>query len=118
MSLINLGGIGNNALKFIRSPKTEIILAFILEMTKTFTFAFVFQFTGDQLIYTIFKYSFLMVPWIILGHGMLRHESQKTYKGYSNLDNHNSLDNINTKKTLNLSSFLLATFIIIEFLSL
>ena len=116
MGLINLRGIGNNALKFIRSPKTEMILAFIIEMSKSYIFAFIYQFTGDQMLYTILRGLILLVPWIMLGHGAFRYESQKTYNFYPNLNKQNSPNTLKPKKNLNLSSFLLATFIFMKFL--
>jgi hypothetical protein len=104
---------------FIRNPVTEIVCAFILEMSKSFIFAFIFQFTGDQLVYTIFQYSFLMIPWIMLGHGALRHTaSQNTANIYSGFNDENSPSIQMQKKNLNLFSLLFAAFIIIELLPL
>ena len=116
MNLINLRAMGNNTAKFIRSPITEIIFAFFLEMSRNYIFAFIHQFTGDQLVYTISQYLIVFLPWIMLGHGMFRYESQKIDNVYSNLNNYNSDNTLKPRKNLNLLSFLLATFIIIELL--
>lgn len=118
MSLINLRRIGNKTAEFIRSPKTEMILAFIIEMSKNYIFAFIYQFTGDQMLYTILRCLILLVPWIMLGHGAFRYESKKLSNFYSNLNYHNSSKTLKPKKNLNLLSFLLAIFLVIEFLPL
>lgn len=115
MSRIDLRGIGNNAHKFIRSLKTEMIPAFIIEMSKNYIFAFIYQLTGDQMLYTILQGLILLAPWIMLGHGAFRYESQKTYN-FSSLSNHNSPNTLKPKKNLNLLSFILATFVFMKFL--
>ena len=116
MSLINLRRIGNKTAEFIRSPKTEMVLAFIIEMSKNYLFLFFHQLTGDQILYTVLRCLILLVPWIMLGHGAFRYEAQKTYKGYSSLNNHNLSNSPRPKINLNLTSFLLAAFILMKLL--
>jgi hypothetical protein len=115
MSLINLRRIGNKTAEFIRSPKTEMVLAFIIEMSKNYLFLFIQQLTGDQILYTVLQFLILLVPWIMLGHGAFRYEALKSYKGYSSLNNHN-LPNPRLKINLNLTSFLFAAFIFMKLL--
>ena len=118
MSLMNLRILGNNALRFIRSPITEIIVSFIIEMSRNYIFALIYQFTGDQLIYTILQYVILFIPWIMLGHGAFRHESQRTNNLYTRLNSHNSSNVPKPKRNLNLWGPLIAAFLIIELLYL
>jgi hypothetical protein len=118
-SLINLRGICDNVVNFIRSPVTEMVCAFIIEMSKYYIFAFIFQFTGNQLIYPLLQFSILMVPWIMLGHGALRHmASRNTVNVYSDLNDYDSSNIQKPKKNVYLLGFLFATFFIIEFLPL
>jgi len=116
MNLINLREIGNNALKVIRSPKTEMILAFIIEMSKNYIFASIHQFTGDQLLYNILQYLILLIPWIMLGHGALRYEAQTKYETYSNIGSKIYPSTLKRKKNLNLLSIIFITFVFVKFL--
>ncbi len=115
-ALVNFGGIRDNAVNIIKSPVTEMICAFIIDMSRNYIFAFIHQFSGDHLIYTILQISFLFIPWIMLGHGAFRYESQKKSKVYPDSNNNNSSSTMIPKKNLLLSSFLLAAFIIVRFL--
>ena len=106
INLINLRGKCDDALGLIRNPVTEMISAFVIDMSKNYIFAFVHQFTGNNLTYLIFQYSLLILPWIILGHGALRYiNSQNTGNVYSNLKN--SYSTQISKKSLNLPIFVL-----------
>ena len=116
MSLVNLRVVGNNALKFIRSPKTEMILAFIIDMSKNYIFVFIHQLTGEQMLYSILQLFILLVPWIMLGHGALRYEYQNKYRTYSNLSNQNTPNTMQPKKNLSLLSLIFITFVSMKFL--
>ena len=85
-NLINPLAAWNNTVNFIRSPVTEMICAFIIDISRNYIFAFIHQFTGDQLIYPILQCFIVIVPWIMLGHGALRYDASR-YRGkpYSDL---------------------------------
>ena len=89
-----------------------MILAFIIEMSKSYIFAFIHQFTGEQLLYTILQLLILLVPWIMLCHGALRYEYQNKYRTYSNLSNQNTS---NTLQPKNLLSLIFITFVFMKF---
>ena len=118
-NLINPLTAWNNTVNFIRSPITEMVCAFIIDISRTYIFAFIHQFTGDQLIYLILQYMIIFIPWIMLGHGALRHEASK-YRGksYSDLKNFNSSNILMPKKSVKLISLLFAALGFLQFFHL
>ncbi len=108
----------NNTSNFISSPVTEMVCAFIINISRYYIFAFIHQFTGDQLIYPILQLLIILIPWIMLGHGALRYEASKyRSKPYSDLRN-NSSNILMPKKNLKILSFLFVAFIFLQFLHL
>ena len=117
--LINPLAIWNNTINFIRSPVTEMVCAFIINISRDYIFAFIHQFTGDQLIYPILQLLIILIPWIMLGHGALRYEPSK-YRGkpYSDLKIYNSSNILIPKKHLKILSFLFVALIFLQFFHL
>ena len=112
---MNFAGKWNNPVDFIRNPVTEMVSAFVIDMSKNFIFAYLYQFTGDNLVFLILQYSLLILPWIMLGHGALRYMKYQSKRNtYSDLENFNSTQM--SKKSLNLVSLVFGMFIIIQFL--
>lgn len=106
----------SKVVNFISSPITEMICAFIIDISRSFIFTFIYQFTGDQLIYPILQYLIIFIPWIMLGHGALRNETSR-FKGNisSPLESLNSSTALVTKKYPKLVSFLFIVFVFLQF---
>lgn len=117
--LTNQLAIGNKTLNFISSPIAEMICAFIIDLSRNYLFAFIYQFTGDQLIYPVLQYLIIFIPWIMLGHGALRHEALR-FKGdiFSSLESFNSLNTIKLKKSSKLICFFFVFFVFLQFFHL
>ena len=75
----------NRTVSFVKNPVTEMIFAASIDLCRNNIFSFIYQFIGDQLVYTIIQYLILVIPWIMLGHGMLRY-TPKTNDPLKGLD--------------------------------
>jgi hypothetical protein len=110
--LVNPNGLYGKFVSFIKSPVTEMVLAAAIDLSRNFLFSFVYQYIGDQLVYSIIQYLIILIPWIMLGHGALRYP-QKTSK--QNLDiNYNNSSILSKGKNLNLLPLIFTFSILIK----
>lgn len=115
-NLINPKGISKNVFILLSSPITEMVCAFVIDISRNYILGFMYPFTGDNLNY-LFLVSFLIIiPWIMLGHGAIRHTQNKD-KAFANLSNNNLSNPQMQKRNLNLLIFLLPAFIITRLLT-
>jgi len=105
------------SVSFIKSPVTEMIFAAIIDLSRNYLFAFIHQFIGDQLIYTIIQYLILIIPWIMLGHGALRFP-QKTNKENSYFGHQDYSKSLKQNNNFLIMSLLFSASLIIKFLSI
>ena len=117
MSLANFRGIFDAAVNFITSPVTEMVCAFILDISRNYLIALTRQFMGNQLISLILQSFIVTIPWIMLGHGAIRYP-QNTNRVYSTVDNNNPSSTLMPKKNLYILTFLSAIFIFTDFFPL
>ncbi len=114
---INLAGKWDNPVDFIRNPVTEMVSAFVIDMSKNFIFAYYVSIYRKQFSLLNLQYSLLILPWIMLGHGAFRYINYQNKRNtYSDLENFNSPQM--SKKSLNIVSLVFGMFIIIQFLPL
>ena len=117
MNMINPKGLSNNVVNLISNPITEMVCAFIIDISRNYILGFMRPFTGDQLNYLFLVSVFIIIPWIMLGHGAIRY-IQNTDETFVDLSN-NNLSNVRFKKrNLSLLTFLLAAFGITRLLTI
>ena len=102
--------------RFVKSPVTEMIIAACIDLSRNFLFASLHQFISDQMIFSLFQITIIILPWIMLGHGALRFP-QKTNNYYNN-DFYENNNQLIQKKNTNFLSLIILTSLAIKIISL
>ena len=116
-NLINPKEIPKNVANLITSPITEMVCAFIIDISRNSILGFLSPFSGNNLSYLFLVSIFIILPWIMLGHGAIRYTHNKD-KEFIDLSNNNLSNPQMPKRNLNLLSLLLATYIITKLFTL
>lgn len=116
-NVINPKEIPRNVVSLITSPITEMVCAFIIDVSRNSILGFITPFSGNNLSYLFLVSIFIILPWIMLGHGAIRYIHNKD-KEFINLSNNNLSDPKMQKRNLNLLSFLFATYFITRLFTL
>lgn len=116
MDLIYPKGITKNVVTLISNPITEMVCAFIIDMSRNYILGVIHPFLETDLNYLFLVSILLLFPWIMLGHGAIRYIQNKKNE-FVKLSNNNPSHPQIQKKNLNLFIFLLTTYIIIRLIT-